>query len=425
MPELLKALLVSASLGALLGLERQWSEERDHPAADSMAGARTFALWAGIGTLCAWFSREQHPWFFLAGFAGMVAFLSLFLVRRASRDRDIGLTTGAVGLVTYLLGGLVFFGQGRAAVIIAITMLLILASKDWLHTLSRKFTRTDVHQALQFAAVTGIVLPLVPNQPFGPYGAFNPFMIWTMVVLVSGLGFLGYVAVRIFGEDKGIAFTGILGGLASSTATTLAMSRRSRAFPDTGRLCALAVVLACTVMLGRVAVLVGAVGVSGPTGFELLRSVAPWLALVAVPGIVFAVQSYRHLSRRHPVVSAAHEVRNPLSLRIAVQFAILYALIVLLVRWANDVFGGTGVYWASFISGLTDLDAIALSISQLQEAGSVSTGEATRALLVAAGANSLLKAFIAVSLGARTMRMPIALVLGGTIVVAALCAWLA
>ncbi len=425
MPELLEALLVSASLGALLGLERQWSEERGNPATDSMAGARTFALWAGIGTLCAWFAREQHPWFFLAGFAGMIAFLSLFLVRRAGRDRDIGLTTGAVGLVTYLLGGLVFFGQGRAAVIIAVTMLLLLASKDWLHALSRKFTRTDVHQALQFAAVTGIVLPLVPDQPFGPYGAFNPFLIWSMVVLVSGLGFFGYVAVRIFGEDKGILFTGILGGLASSTATTLAMSRRSRAFPDTGRLCALAVSLACTVMLGRVAVMVGAVGISGPTGLELLASVAPWLAVLAVPGIVFAVQSWRHLSGRHPAVASAQEVRNPLSLRIAVQFAILYALIVLLVRWANDVFGGAGVYWASFISGLTDVDAIALSLSQLQESGTIDTGEATRALLVAAGANSLLKAVIAVSLGARTMRLPIALVLGCTVVLAGLCAWLA
>lgn len=425
MTELLKALLVSASLGALLGLERQWSEERENPAADSMAGARTFALWAGMGTLCAWFSREQHPWFFLAGFAGMVAFLSFFLVRRATRNHDAGLTTGAVGLVTYLLGGLVFYGHGRAAVIIAITTLLLLASKEWLHALSRKFTRTDVRQALQFAAVTGIVLPLVPDQPYGPYGAFNPFLIWSMVVLVSGLGFLGYVAVRVFGEDRGIAFTGILGGLASSTATTLAMSRRSREFPDTGSLCALAVALACTVMLGRIAVLVGAVGVSGPGGLELLRGVGPWLAVLALPGIFFAAKSWHQLSRPHPAGASGQDVRNPLSLRIAVQFAILYALIVLAVRWANDAFGGAGVYWASFFSGLTDIDAIALSVSQLQQSGKIGTAEATRALVVAAGANSLLKAAMAASLGSSTMRKPIALVLGGTVALAALCAWLA
>jgi uncharacterized membrane protein (DUF4010 family) len=419
MPELLKALLVSASLGALLGLERQWSGERENPAADTLAGARTFAIWAVLGTLCAWFGQQHQPGIFLAGFAGMVVLLALFLYRRATRDRDIGLTTGAVGLATYLLGGLVWHGQSKAAVVITITLVLLLASKEWLHGLSRKFSRNDVYQALQFAAVTGIVLPLVPDHPYGPYGAFNPFTIWLMVVLVSGLGFVGYVAVRIFGEDRGIPFTGLLGGLASSTATTLAMSRQSRAEPDHSRLCALAIVLACTVMLARVAVLVGAVS---PV---TLARLAPWLVFIALPGLLFTVWSYGHFGHRQPAAGpASREVRNPLNLRIAIQFAILYALIVWLVRWANDSFGGAGVYWASFFSGLTDLDAISLSLSQLQRAGSIVAEEAARAVLIAAGANSLLKAAMAVSLGGAAMRYPIILVLGGTVLCSALAAWL-
>lgn len=420
MPELLKALLVSASLGALLGLERQWSEERERPVTDSMAGARTFALWAVLGALCAWFSREQNAVFFLAGFAAMIVFLGVFLVRRSRREGDIGLTTGAVGLSTYLLGGLVVLGQGKAAVIITVSMLLLLASKERLHGLSRKFSRGDVRQALQFAAVTGIVLPLVPDRPFGPYGAFNPFMIWLMVVLVSGLGFLGYVAVRIFGEDRGIPFTGLLGGLASSTVTTLAMSRQSRANPAASELYALAVVLACTVMLARVAFLVGAVSL------PFLATAAPWLALVALPGVIFAIRGWRHFSPHHPQGAAAREeVRNPLSLRFALQFAVLYGLIVLLIRWANDAFGGTGVCWASFFSGLTDIDAIALSISQMQKGGSIGNSEATRALLIAAGANSLLKGALAASLGSKAMRLPALSVLGATVALAALAAWLA
>ncbi len=418
MPELLKALLVSASLGALLGLERQWSGERENPTADTIIGARTFAIWGALGTLCAWFSQQQ-PGFFLAGFAGMVVFLSLFLYRRARTDRDIGLTTGAVGLATYLLGGLVFHGQSKVAVVITISMVLLLASKEWLHALSRKFSTTDVYQALQFAAVTGIVLPLVPDHPYGPYGAFNPSTIWLMVVLVSGLGFVGYVAVRIFGEDRGIPFTGLLGGLASSTATTLAMSRQSRAWPETGRLCALAVVLACTIMLARVAVLVGVVSPA------VLARLAPWLFVVALPGLVFALWSWRHFSPHEPSAgTAAHEVRNPLNLRIAIQFAILYALVVLLVRWSDDQFGGTGVYWASFFSGLTDLDAISLSLSQLHRAGNMAATEAARAVLIAAGANSLLKAIMAISLGGPAMRRPILLTLGATVLCSALAAWL-
>lgn len=419
MPELLKALLVSASLGALLGLERQWSGQRDNPKADTIAGARTFALWGALGTLCAWFAREHHSGFFLAGFVAMIALVSLFLYRRARHDRDIGLTTGAVGLATYLLGGLVFYGEVKTAVVVAVSLVVLLASKEWLHRLSGKFSRQDVYQALQFAAVTGIVLPLVPDQPHGPYGAFNPFNIWLMVVLVSGLGFAGYVAVRIFGEGRGLAVTGLLGGLASSTATTLAMSRQSRVRPETGRLCALAVVLACTVMLARVAILLGAVSPA------LLRQTAPWLILVALPGLAFAVWSRRHFHARDEAVTAPAEVRNPLSLRVAIQFAVLYALIVLLVRWAQSGFGGAGLYTASFFSGLTDLDAISLSISQMQSDGAVSIDHAVRAVLVAAGANSLLKTGMAVSLGSAAMRRPVAMVLGATVIAAALAAWLA
>ena len=419
MPDLLKALLVSASLGALLGLERQWSGQRENPAADTLAGARTFALWAALGTLCAWFAEQHQAGFFLAGFAGVNVFLALFLYRRAAHDRDIGLTTGAVGLATYLLGGLVWHGQSKAAVVVTVTMVVLLASKEWLHGLSRKFSRADVYQALQFAAVTGIVLPLVPDHPYGPYGAFNPFKIWLMVVLVSGLGFAGYVAVRIFGEDRGIAMTGLLGGLASSTATTLAMSRQSRAWPETGRVCALAVVLACSVMLGRVALLVGVV--SPP----LLMRAAPGLILTALPGLLFAAWSWRHFLRPPgSPLSSPSEVRNPLSLRMALQFAILYALVVLLVRWAQTGFGGAGLYAASFFSGLTDLDAISLSLAQMQKSGSVTAEQAVRALLVAAGANSLLKAGMAVALGGPSMRRTVVLVLGATTACAAGAAWL-
>ncbi|MFM8458965.1 MAG: MgtC/SapB family protein [Chthoniobacterales bacterium] len=288
-----------------------------------------------------------------------------------------------------------------------------------MHALSRKFSRADVYHALQFAAVTGIILPLVPNQPYGPYGAFNPHTIWLMVVLVSGLGFLGYVAMRIFGEGRGLAMTGLLGGLASSTATTLAMSSQSRESPATGQVCALAVTLACTVMLARVAVLVGAISL------PLLGALAPWLLLMAVPGLVFSLVNRGSFLTGAVAREEPREVRNPLSLRIAIQFALLYALIVLVVRWANATFGGAGVYFASFFSGLTDLDAISLSLSQMERGGGIGLQDATRALLVAAGANSLLKLGLATSLGSATMRAPVSLVLGATAVLAALAAWFA
>jgi uncharacterized membrane protein (DUF4010 family) len=213
--------------------------------------------------------------------------------------------------------------------------------------------------------------------------------------------------------------TGLLGGLASSTATTLAMSRESRDQPGLGQVCALAVILACTVMLARVAVLVGAVS---PT---LLGAAGPWLALMAVPAIIFAGWSWRHFRDEEAVGTAKPaEAHNPLNLRVAIQFAILYALIVLLVKWAQDVFGGAGLYVASFLSGLTDLDAISLSLAQLQKTGHVLANEGARALVIAAMANALLKAGIAVTLGSASMRRPVLLVLGATALCAGLAAWL-
>jgi uncharacterized membrane protein (DUF4010 family) len=181
----------------------------------------------------------------------------------------------------------------------------------------------------------------------------------------------------------------------------------------------LAVILACTVMLARVAVLVGAVS---PT---LLGAATPWLALMAVPAIIFAAWSWRHFRDEETAGTAnPAEAHNPLNLRVAIQFAILYALIVLLVKWAQDVFGGAGLYVASFLSGLTDLDAISLSLAQLQKTGHVLANEGARALVIAAMANALLKTGITVTLGSASMRGPVLLVLGATALCAGLAAWL-
>jgi len=197
------------------------------------------------------------------------------------------------------------------------------------------------------------------------------------------------------------------------------MSRQSRESPETGRVCALAVTLACTVMLARIALLVGAVSL------PLLGTLAPWLLLMAVPGAAFSLANRGSFLTGHLAREEPREVKNPLSLRIAIQFALLYALIVLVVRWAQATYGGAGVYFASFFSGLTDLDAISLSLSQMERGGGIDLANATRALLVAAGANSLLKLGLAATLGGATMRKPVTMVLGATAAIAALAAWLA
>jgi len=416
-PDLIKNLLVSACLGGLIGLQRQWEDQHYHPERKHPAGLRTHTLCAGLGTLCAYLSQLQQPLFFLCGFLVMASYLFLLLRQKMIQDGfGLGLTTALAGLITYLTGGLVQWGQWKIALVLSISLLLLLASKRRLHELTQHFTPEDVHEALIFAFLSGIVLQLVPNHSYGPYQAFNPHTIWVMVVLVSGIGFGGYIAVRCLGDRGGIMVTGFLGGLASSTATTLAMSRQSKSTPDLGQSYALAVILACTVMLGRVGLIVVVVCPA------LLRPLLPGLLLLATPGILFTL--WFGLSQKKGQECTSPHLHNPLGMRIALQFALIYAAIVLAVHIAADHYGRAGIYWTSFFSGLTDLDAISVSSGQMASHAQIEISTAANAIIIAALANTLLKGGLACALGATTLRKPILLVFCATLGLGLLWLWL-
>lgn len=400
--EFLLALLVSGSLGALIGLERQW--EHQHEGRPVAAGVRTFALWGLLGAICAHLSGTFSPAVFVAGLVILGAWLTLFLFR-GRRDKSAGFTTIATGLLTYLLGGLVVAGAAREALVVAVISLLLLAGQRSLHAWSQHITPDDARMALQFLAITGAVLPLVPDQDLGPYGAFNPRSVWLMVVIVSGLGFAGYVAIRLLGSSRGMLLTGLAGGLASSTATTLSMARMSREREDLSGDCALAIVLACTVMLWRVAALVAAI--QPALAFALL----PEFLVMSAPGAIFAVIQLR---RKRDETVQGGSYKNPLSLKIALQFGAMYAGVVFVVKVAAAWFGGAGLLIASFLSGLTDLDAIALTLANLLRDGGVDAKLAMSGVVIATIANSLLKAGMAGVLGSRRLRPRILAVLGST-----------
>jgi uncharacterized membrane protein (DUF4010 family) len=406
--ELVKALVVSGSLGALVGLERQWDKQVRDEEAHPAAGVRTFCMLALFGTLCAEFAQRWHTMVFAAGLLVVAIIAGGHLVRMQGAERGTGLTTAVGGAMVYMLGGLAHAGLWKVAVMLAVVLLILLASKPAIHGLSRRFTRGDVRMALQFLAVTGVVLPLVPDQAFGPFDAFNPRSVWLMVVLVSGIGFAGYVAVRVLGEAMGIALTGVAGGLASSTATTLSMSRMSRARPDLAEDCSLAIILACTVMLWRVLVLVLVISPS------LALKLVPDMAAMSIPGVAFAIW---HLLHRQPNRGGKGDYKNPLSLKIALQFAVLYAAVVFVVKAANATVGDAGLLVASFLSGLTDLDAIALSLANVFQGGDLSSRFVISCIVLAAVANSITKLGLAWALGERGLRRRIAVLLGTTILI--------
>lgn len=416
---LLRVLLVSASLGALIGLERQWDDQVRHHATHILAGLRTFSLWAVFGALCAWFSQTVHVLFFVIGFATMALWIAVFLFRGNRRGGDRGFTTAVAAILTFFIGGLVFWEQERVAIVLAFSIMILLALKPSLHRFTKGVTMEDARSALKFAAVTGVILPLVPSEPLSTHGllsAINPHTIWLMVVLVSGVGFVGYLAVRGLGQQIGIAVTGLLGGLVSSTATTLTMSRQSQERPLESRDCSLAILLACTIMIGRVGLLVGVVS---PTALVKLW---PSLMVISLPGLLWC--SWRLMHGGSACASGeCAMVGNPLRLRVALQFGLLYAVIILLVKATIAEVGNEGVLLVSALSGLIDLDAITLSLSQMLGAGTLAASVAAQGILLAILANTVIKAGIAASFGSSILRREVLVVLGVTSFTVPVACW--
>ncbi len=406
---LLLALMASAGLGALIGLIRQWSEQVQQPPGAEYSGVRTFTFWSVLGCVAAFLSAQYSP----AVLPVVVAVVGGYFAARqwgTAAGGPGGSTTFAASLLTVLIGALVYWRHHQEAVLISATAAVLLGLKARLHALTRAFTDADIRATLQFVAITGVILPLVPNRDLGPFGAFNPFSTWLMVVLISGLGFTGYVAMRLLGASAGIVLTSLLGGLASSTASTLAFSRRSREDPALSRQYALAVVAACSMMLPRVLVAIGVFN------RELAWHLVAPFALMAVPAVAYGVWLWFRRRPGHDAVTTP-AIANPLSLFTAVKFALLYAGIGFLVKAAASLeLLHTGLLPLSFVSGLTDMDAISLSVVGSFNAGTIPLSLAAQAVLIAAISNSLLKAGLAISLGSPELRR----LAGGVLILTAL-----
>lgn len=404
MSDLILHIVVSAGLGALIGLIRQWGEQAGRHPGD-FAGVRTHTFWALLGCLSA-FAGHQHAPFALP--AVMVLVAAHLIARTVNEDdrNPPGSTAFAGALLTIFCGALIFWGETKSAILVAATTMVMFGLKQRIHAWTRHITDDDIRATLQFVAISGVILPLVPDQNMGPFGAFNPFSTWLMVVLISGLGFAGYVAIRMIGAHVGILLMGFLGGLASSTASTLAFSRRSREEPQLSDQYAVAVAAACTVMLARVLV---ATSLVSP---EFARGLLVPFGLMAIPGMCYAAWAW---FRGHtPPKGYAPALGNPLSLATAIKFAVLYALIAFGVRVIGAQGWTAGLLPLSFISGLTDMDAISLSVATDHGTDVASLSLGVRAVVVAAVANTLLKLGMAVGLGSPALRWRVGLLLGTT-----------
>ncbi len=366
----------SLGIGLLIGLERE-----RNPAAK--AGVRTFALVALFGTLAALVGR-------LAGSAWTVP-LGLFAVAvmliaahaREPVSGDPGTTTVVAAAVCFLLGALVELGDATLAGALGIGVAALLYFKPEIEGLSTALKRHEQVSVLQFLVASFVVLPILPNRGFGPYEVLNPRSIWLMVVLVSGIGLASYMALRLAGERRGAWLAGLLGGLISSTATTVLYARRSRESEGMQRLAAAVVPLANLVPLVRIT-LIAAVVVPA-----ILFKLVPVLAAALAGGFVLTVASLSHAERG--AQAPAPESRTPAELGTAIRFGAFYAVVLFGAAWLSDVAGSRGLYAAAVVSGAADVDAITLSALNLFSGARLGAAEAVTAIALAYGANMVFK----------------------------------
>lgn len=378
---------IALGLGFLIGIER----EADKGA--TFAGVRTFPLISVLGCLSAMLSDGFAPWALPLAFLVIAAFLASSYRVTATPEAP-GITTEVSALLTFCYGALVWWNLIVPAAALAVVTVLLLSSKAPLQRLSHRIGRYDLMAAVQFGVITVIILPLLPDRAFGPLQILNPRKIWLFVVLIAALNLIGYVLIKIRGSRQGLALAAAFGGLLSSTALTLSFSRRSRSEPGLAPLFSFGVMLASSIMFLRILVLAFVVA---PTVGKFLS-----LPMLAASGAGLAACLVLWFRRRgdpnEPETGYEPDIRNPCELWSAVGFGLFLAAILFISKGAQQWVGTPGVYASGAVSGLADVNAITLSLSDLANA-TLSPRVAARGITLAAMANTLVKAAITAGRG--------------------------
>jgi uncharacterized membrane protein (DUF4010 family) len=369
-----------------MGLERE-----RNPAAK--AGLRTFALTGLLGVLTAHLATTLGElWLIAAGLllvGGMM--IAAYLHAPQQPDGDPGTTTVAALMLCYGLGVMVWHDEIQLAVMLGIAATMLLYFKPELRGLSQHLSRRDLLSILQFAVLALVVLPLLPNQNYGPFGALNPYQLWWMVVLIAGVGLAGYAALRLVGQQRGAVMLGLLGGLVSSTATTLSFSRHARASSEMMPVAAIVVVLANLVLLVRLGVLTAVLAPG------VLSQLVPVLGGGLITGGLGAAYGVWRLQPRGELPPLA--MGNPTELRPALGFGLMYAIVLLAAAWLSDWLGARGLYTVALISGLTDVDPITLSSLRLHNLGKLTVAVVVNVVTLALLANLVFKSALTLAIG--------------------------
>lgn len=377
-------LMISISLGLLVGLQREWAES-------TLAGIRSFTLISLLGTLSAFMGDIYGHWFIGVG---LFCTLSIVLIASYQAEKDStktqkGLVSQFSILIMYCIGVLVL-KEPLIAAAIACLMAAVLHEKLRLHSLVAKFDKTEIRSIMQFLLITLVILPVIPDKSFGPHGALNLQNIWLMVIIIFGISLFGYIIYKFRGQDTGILWGGILGGVISSTATTLSYSRNSKSSSQFMVFNGLVILIAWSTLYIRVFLELYTVAPEFNVTFPLLL-----MTIVSSLSILLLWKKSRH---------KFHGMKlpyNPTSLMTALTFAVSYSVIIYAFSYLNDYVGDSGLAFLSFLSGILDVDAITLSTGRLVSKNLISHEEGFRNFFLAIIANISFKGLLALVIGGK------------------------
>ncbi|HRK24338.1 MAG TPA: MgtC/SapB family protein [Beijerinckiaceae bacterium] len=382
--DLLRRLGVALAIGLLVGLERGW-HTREEPDSMRPAGLRTFALTGLLGGIAGALSLKLGGVVLAASFATLSAGFIAFHWLEAQKEGDLGATTVVAGMLTFLLGSYALVGEVTNAVIAGVSMTILLASRQRLHTMVASLTPEEIRAILTLVAMSFLLLPLLPNRPVDPWGAINPYLIWLMAITIALVSFGGYVAVKVFGQERGVLLTAVAGGLASSTAVTLSFARLAREHPQSERLLASGILASGATMMVRVAVLAGVLNA---------KLITPLALPLGAAALVMLFGGWLLLGGARDDEQPRLDVTNPLELGTALKLAGLILIIMLAGKLMKAQFGDAGVMALAAVSGIADVDAITLSMAQ-SGGKDLTLAVAAAAILLAVAVNSLAKVGLA------------------------------
>ncbi len=390
-------LLLSLGLGLLVGMQRESAKSKT-------AGIRTFPLITLTGTVCGLLAKEFDAWILAVGLLAITLLLVVGNLHRMKNNVEgSGITTEIAVLFMYAMGAYLVFGEMMIAVVLTGVVTVLLHFKATLHGWVDRFGADDLRAIMQFVLISMIILPILPDITYDRYDSLNPKNIWLMVVLIVGISLVGYFIYKFIGSKAGVLLGGILGGLISSTATTVSYSRMARNTEAVNRLAAFVILTASAVSMVRVMI---EISVVAPSSFRSF--IYPLAAELLVMIILVVILFFRNREEK----AKMPEQSNPAELKGALIFALLYGAISFTSAAVKDNFGDQALYIVSIISGLTDLDAITLSTAKMSEQNGLEPGLGWRLILVATLSNLVFKAGMAMVMGNRKLGRIVGILFG-------------